>query len=607
MLFLKKILFTALLYCFTSIVLAQNISVDDTKTAANLAQILTNSSSCVSVSGEKATGNTDIPIMNSYGSFDKNSSGFPFANGIILSTWNSIYSVGPFVREPANTTKSGSVNWKGDTDLENALNKGNTLNATVLEFDFIPQTNYISFNYLFASNEYQDDFPCHYSDGFAFLIKENTIGSNYQNLAVLSDGTAVSSQTVHPAFNFNSTTCSAVNEYYFGQLNTSPTNTSSIDYSGQTKILTAQSVVKAGISYHIKLVIADQNGNLYDSAVFLEAGSFSSKIDLGQDHLLATDNPVCFGDSLILDTGLTGITNTYKWFKDGGEIFGATSSTYTVTEAGLYKVEATLSGCIVTGQIKIEYTPEIILTDTSLIKCDDNGSGIATFALPENVIKSNIDFTLYHYYSDSSLTNPILNPSAYSASDGTIVYVKVTNSTSYCPSYSKITLHVTASYPFSSTILAASPIINDFSGNGNSVTLVPPSGNGTYEYSLDGKNYQTPSLFTNLAIGEYTAYIRDTKSCQYLTYLITLLDYPHFFTPNGDGFNDIWEIKNLSLSNPSATISIFDRYGKLLKQLNANESWNGKYIGKELPADDYWFHVNLADGRIIKGHFSLKR
>ena len=90
--------------------------------------------------------------------------------------------------------------WIGDTDLEQALGITNTFNATVLEFDFIPLTNFFSFNYIFASNEYQDIFPCNLSDGFAFLIKENIPGSSYQNLAVIPGTTTpVSSKNIHPA------------------------------------------------------------------------------------------------------------------------------------------------------------------------------------------------------------------------------------------------------------------------------------------------------------------------------------------------------------------------------------------------------------------------
>ena len=86
-----------------------------------------------------------------------------------------------------------------------------------------------------------------------------------------------------------------------------------------------------------------------------------------------------------------------------------------------------------------------------------------------------------------------------------------------------------------------------------------------------------------------------------------MLDYPRFFTPNNDGYNDTWKIKNLE-QLPKSTITIFDRYGKTLKQLNtASNGWNGTFNGKELPADDYWFTINFDEGKTIRGHFSLKR
>ncbi|MBG6111524.1 gliding motility-associated-like protein [Flavobacterium sp. CG_9.10] len=84
------------------------------------------------------------------------------------------------------------------------------------------------------------------------------------------------------------------------------------------------------------------------------------------------------------------------------------------------------------------------------------------------------------------------------------------------------------------------------------------------------------------------------------------LSYPKFFTPNGDSFNDIWKIKfsNLEIG---LTVKIFDRYGKLLKELIQNATWNGMYNGQELPATDYWFVVTRANGKEYRGHFSLKR
>ncbi len=87
-----------------------------------------------------------------------------------------------------------------------------------------------------------------------------------------------------------------------------------------------------------------------------------------------------------------------------------------------------------------------------------------------------------------------------------------------------------------------------------------------------------------------------------------VLDYPIFFTPNGDGYNDQWFIKNLDIDYPNAELYIFNRYGKLLKQLSASgNGWDGQIGNNQLPSDDYWFVLKLENGRTIKGHFALKR
>ena len=149
--------------------------------------------------------------------------------------------------------------------------------------------------------------------------------------------------------------------------------------------------------------------------------------------------------------------------------------------------------------------------------------------------------------------------------------------------------------------------VKDFAGNKNSITI-NYKGIGNYEFSLDGTSYQDNATFTNVAPGSYTISIRDKNGCGItISDLIYVLDYPHFFTPNGDGFNDTWKINNLG-SLPQSRIVIFDRYGKLLKELTtADDSWNGTFTGAPLPSDDYWFQLIFADGKIIKGHFSLKR
>ena len=84
------------------------------------------------------------------------------------------------------------------------------------------------------------------------------------------------------------------------------------------------------------------------------------------------------------------------------------------------------------------------------------------------------------------------------------------------------------------------------------------------------------------------------------------LPFPKFFTPNNDGYNDTWTIDFAYLA-PNTGIRIFDRYGKFIKELTTNTTWDGTYIGNNEPASDYWFTVTRLNGAEFRGHFSLKR
>ena len=89
-----------------------------------------------------------------------------------------------------------------------------------------------------------------------------------------------------------------------------------------------------------------------------------------------------------------------------------------------------------------------------------------------------------------------------------------------------------------------------------------------------------------------------------------VVDIPKFFTPNDDGNFDTWHIVGIE-TLPGTTISVFDRYGKLIIQLNANTpGWNGYYNGNKMPASDYWYVADVKRGGIsfqVKGHFTLRR
>ena len=777
-----RVFFIILLLCVLSLKMsAQVISIDDTKTPQQLIEDILINSSCAVVSNFSGTGDTFRPGRQSFAYFNRNGTSFPFEEGIILVTSTAQNASGHFVSNPYDGADDSAL-WGGDTDLDQTLDI-KSVNTTVLEFDFIANTNTFSFNYIFASNEYQYNFPCLYSDGFAFLIKEEGTTDPYKNLAVLANtNTPVSSVNIRPKIEQGVSVggisyqgCAASNESYFNGLNT---NTSPINFAGQTIVMTAYGTVTAGKKYHIKLVIGDADFRYQTSAIFLEAESFASKIALGQDRTIANNNPACFGEEINLNTNLTPTDYTFKWFKkDDPNTILSTSPTYKVISTGNYRVEATVIGtaCISSGEIKIDYAPEIPSTNTILLQCDDNTDGFTIFDLTKvaNIVKNNNSQIINQGYYETSVdaqakTNPILNPQRYAnKAPNQIVFARIEN-TFGCSAIPQITLNVsntvipdqapiakcdedevqdglyqfnleqevtpqvltglpaglvvnyflTASdavtetnqlpnifkntTPNSQTIYARAangsncyditPIelivhtfdppnfedvtqylckgdeitldvatgfssyiwsngsttnstqvntagdysvtvtdvngckktkvfkvvlsepatitgadVKDFSGTDNSVKILY-TGVGNYEFSLDGTIFQDDPNFTQISPGIYNAIARDKNGCGLSNvFQIYVLDYPRFFTPNGDGYNDLWAIKNID-QMPDYTISIFDRYGKLLKQMNQNGSgWNGIFNGREMPSDDYWFTLLFVNGKNVKGHFSLKR
>ena len=142
----------------------------------------------------------------------------------------------------------------------------------------------------------------------------------------------------------------------------------------------------------------------------------------------------------------------------------------------------------------------------------------------------------------------------------------------------------------------------DFSQNQN-ISVITSGGSGQYEYSFDNQPFQSESTFYAQDGGDILVKIRDLNKCYEVSKLATIWQYPRFFTPNNDGFNDFWKIK----SNKTIIIDIFDRYGKLIKQLKTNDSWDGTFNNAALPATDYWFVVYYNENKTFKSHFALKR
>ena len=507
-----QILVFSVTLLFSGNTFAQYIQVDDTYTATQLVQNIFSANGCAAVNNISVSGGNFGTAEQSFGYFDNGTSSFPFANGIILSTGKATSAIGP----NSSIVSEGSTSWAGDSDLQNALGVSNTINATVLEFDFTPITNKISFDYIFSSEQYLSNpsaSQCGYTDGFAFLLKPAG-SSTYQNLAVVP-GTSIP-VTVNNVRG-SGTICPPANAAYFDAFNGTnhPTN-----FNGQTVIMKAEADVISGTTYHIKLVIADQGNNLYDSAIFLGGGSFESATDLGINHLTATNNPYCAGDAVTLNATQPG-TNTYKWFKDGVDT-GITSPTFPITDntntnVVEYSVEVTINGsCTSQGKVKIQFVAFPTLINQTLVQCDDNNDGITIFNLTklDNLIRNN-DTTLgtVSYYQTIGGTQ-ITNPSTYSSAAATI-YAEVSNNFG-CKSTATINLQI------ANNSIPTQPDIKTCDEDGTfdgitkitlptSLTGVPAGLTAEYYTSITNAVNQTNAIsspFTNTIPNSQTIYTR---------------------------------------------------------------------------------------------------
>src|SRR5690606_37626115 len=327
------------------------------------------------------------------GYFHANNSDFPLKEGVVLRCGPVLNTAGPFTTGGGDGVASGM----GDADLQAisiANGQPNSINdVTFLQFDFTPINDQMSFNFVFASNEYASGFQCTFADVFAFILTDLTTGVE-TNIALVPDTTIpVSVTTIRNGLHG----CAAVNEEYYDQSNVAG---DPINMRGNTVSLVAQSPVIPCRQYRIKLAIGDYLDTTLDSAVFLEAGSFDiGSLDLGNDYLIEQGTALCPTDTILLQSGLDEIDGVcdivynYQWYYNGEPIPGATDPTYEVPEGqeGLYEL----------------YTNIQILGEDVDVECDLNpGSVIVQFypelpaGEPEDLESCNGIFDLTDVYDD---------------------------------------------------------------------------------------------------------------------------------------------------------------------------------------------------------------
>ncbi len=342
---------------------------------------------------------------------------------------------------------------------------------------------------------------------------------------------------------------------------------------------------------------------------------------LAEFNLDADVTPILLGTNNYTDTVVYYFVNesdaqTAATENDySGALSGTDLTNFTTTEPLTQDIYAVLvnpntqSGCptIVAVTLTVHKLPEPTVQDDFI--CTDPQTGDV---IREAVLESGLNPTTHEFTWTDSAGNVLGTDENLTVNTPGAYTLTVINTETVQRCSNTVTVNVIQSEQATLSYVQS----NYFTDNATITIIatgitIPDQNNTNYVYSLDYGPFQTSNVFTNVSAGSHLVTVQDLNGCQDATIEVFVVDYPKFFTPNGDGHNDTWNIFTLRETNPNAKIYIFDRYGKFLKQIApAGQGWDGTFNGQNLPSTDYWFTVEYSENgqtKTFKAHFSLKR
>uniref|UniRef100_UPI00404A9BC4 choice-of-anchor L domain-containing protein n=1 Tax=Flavobacterium sp. TaxID=239 RepID=UPI00404A9BC4 len=292
--------------------------------------------------------------------------------------------------------------------------------------------------------------------------------------------------------------------------------------------------------------------------------------------------------------GINPIPNTDFLFNEPG--------TYTIY---VYATSFVNINCFDEAAFELTILPKRVLNYPDRYICVD----VETLdALHFVTLESGLSANLYeiNWYFNNELIGTGTNIEVSEEGVYTIEPIGINPATAPFCEYEPATMEVF----FSSSPIAEAIVSEDFAVT-NFISINILAGLGQYEFQLDEGMFQSEPIFYNVASGFHTITIRDVNGvCDDVVLEVTVINYPKFFTPNGDGDNDLWQINDIFFIE-DAYINIFDRFGKLITRLLHDEpGWDGTFNGRPLPSTDYWFQVvyqRNGEPREFRAHFSMKR
>ena len=262
--------------------------------------------------------------------------------------------------------------------------------------------------------------------------------------------------------------------------------------------------------------------------------------------------------------------------------------------------------CYETALVTLEVNPlPIVDIDTDYILCVDTNGTEVLAPLEVDTGLSSVDYTFI--WSDA--TGAVVGTgSSYAPLQGGNYTLEVFDATlsTQCAAPVEVFTVIESTPPLLTAQVSTAAFASTH------VIEAVATGQGIYEYSLDQGPWGDSGMFIDVTPGQHVVTARDLNGCGEAQVVVYVIDYPLYFTPNGDGYNDTWNIVGIA-NQANAKILIFDRYGKLLKQISpSGTGWDGTYNGAQLPSSDYWFTLEYLDPttgtpEILRAHFSLKR
>ena len=336
-------------------------------------------------------------------------------------------------------------------------------------------------------------------------------------------------------------------------------------------------------------------------------------------NLLGPPIAACDTEQVLLDA-TTSNALTYTWYQDNGNGFqiipGASGPTQQVAQSARYRVEVVTPSGTIFSDVLVGFSPApstYSLSDETV--CTANGYFDLTIKDKEALGPQDPDQYLVSYHRTPGDANSGLNPlpGNYALAEGseTIFVRTVSVANAHCYDSSQ-RFNLTIQVEFSLSPEITHIIVSDLEERNSVEVLTAVAGN--FEYRLDSGPYQESNLFTDVTAGHHTVTVRDLQGCGLVSENVLVMGHPIFFTPNGDGRNDLWHIEGIQLLD-SPLVFIYDRFGKLICQLDVRSpGWDGTFGGIEMPSSDYWFKLTYTDpagqrteARFLSSHFSLKR